>query len=64
MFTATTVDGGWGIGDPSFGILPLGTFEAELTGMLDPMTGRLSGDWTITGSVPFVCEGPWSATLK
>lgn len=63
-FTATTENGGWGIGDPNTGVLPLGTFEAELTGMLDPATGTLSGDWTITGSVPFICKGPWSAMLK
>lgn len=62
QFTAKTVDGMWGLGDPSM-ILPLGTFEAELLGTLVPSTGVLSGQWMMTGSVPFMCLGMWSVTL-
>lgn len=64
QFMARTEGGIWGIGDPSWGLIELGTFEAELEGMLDPDTGVLTGNWSITGSVPFVCTGPWSAMFS
>lgn len=64
MFTATTQNGSWGLGDPNFGVLPLGTWEAQLVGTLDPATGTLTGTWMVSGSVPFVCMGPWSARLS
>ena len=64
QFTATTQDGSWGLGDPNLGVLPLGTWEAELSGTLDPATGTLTGMWMVSGSVPFVCKGAWTARLS
>jgi hypothetical protein len=64
QFSATTEDGLWGLGDPNVAGVPLGMFEAALTGALDPATGTLSGTWMVTGAVPLPCMGTWSATLS
>ena len=64
QFSATTEGGLWGLGDPNVAGVPLGMFEAALTGALDPATGTLSGTWMVTGEVPLPCMGTWTATLS
>jgi hypothetical protein len=59
---ATAVNGQYGFGDPA--VLPLGTFEGALGGLLDTAAGMLDGDWDLSvtaGGAGGFCKGPWQA---
>jgi hypothetical protein len=59
---ATAVNGQYGFGDPA--VLPLGTFQGALGGLLDPVAGMLDGDWDLSvaaGGAGGFCKGPWQA---
>lgn len=61
---AMAVDGAWAIGDPSLPLIPGGVLEGQITGMLDPSTGRLSGQWTFGDPATGNCPGTWSVTYE
>jgi hypothetical protein len=59
---ATAVNGAYGFGDPA--VLPLGTFQGALGGVLDAATAALAGDWDLSvtgGGAGGFCKGPWQA---
>jgi hypothetical protein len=61
--TAMTVNGVFAFGDPTMGT-PAGDLAANLTGMLEPKAGALSGEWEIlSGTVPGSCTGTWTTML-
>jgi hypothetical protein len=60
MLDAMAVDGQWSIGDPNAPLVPGGGLEGEITGMLDPATGTLSGQWNFADPQIGACPGTWS----
>jgi hypothetical protein len=59
---AMAVDGMWAVGDPSDPLVPGGGLTGDITGMLDPATGTLTGNWTFGDPDFGTCPGTWSVT--
>jgi hypothetical protein len=51
-----------GFGDPNTPLAPGGMLTGEITGKLDPATGRLTGNWTLGDPAAGTCPGTWSVT--
>lgn len=61
---AMAQEGAWAIGDPTLPLFPGGELQGRITGMLDPSTGRLSGQWTFGDPAIGSCPGTWSVTYE
>jgi hypothetical protein len=65
QLSASANEGTFGFGDAM--LLPAGTFVGSLTGMLDPSTATLNGQWSLMPTSLLTlgggaCVGPWTAT--